>query len=513
MNLELATTGTWLARVLWVLDNVVVAYVALFFLVNFALLALAHGRVRRDLKAEHVRPAATGRGDRFLPTVTLLVPAYNEEVTIAESIRSLLRLDYPAYEIVICNDGSKDRTVEVLVREFDLVRVDLEDSGRLATARVRGFYERRGGLPPGVRRLLLIDKDNGGKADALNAAINLAQGDFVTSMDADSLLEPDALLRAVQPVALDPEGIVAIGAQVGLSNGSVVAGGRVEKLLLPRSWIARFQVVEYMRSFVQGRTALSALNSVLILSGVFALMRRDLVLAVGGYLTKHMRSRLGIQYCSEGAHTVCEDMEVVVRLHRYLLDKGLPGRVVSLPFPVAWTEAPENYRDLGKQRARWYRGLLEVLSYHRAMMLRPRFAQVGLFSLPYQLFFEALAPVLESVGYVLLVLTLALGALSPAALVVFLAFATALNLALSSLSVVLAIYSERGSTVRAKGVSLFPYAHLRDVLTLVFAGFLSNFGYRQYLVLWQLRGLWDFLKGKKGWDKFARRGFATAAPA
>jgi cellulose synthase/poly-beta-1,6-N-acetylglucosamine synthase-like glycosyltransferase len=490
------------------LDTLIVAYVTLFFAINLVFVAISLRRIGGELAEEHVRPAMGREKDSFLPHVTLLVPAYNEEVTICESIRSLLRLRYPSFEVVICNDGSKDRTVEELLRAFHFVRTELEYDEQLAAAPIRGFYEVRGPLPAGLKRLLLIDKDNGGKADALNACINVAQGEYVTSMDADSLLTPDALLLAARRIVEDAEGVVAVGVQVGISNGSVVEDGRVVEMRLPKTWIGRFQIVEYMRSFAQGRVAFGVLRSLLVLSGVFALMRRDLVLAIGGFLTKRMQSRIGIEYCGAHAHTVCEDMEIVMRLHRYLLDKGLPGKVEILPFPTAWTEAPENYRDIGKQRSRWYRGLWEVLGHHRTMLFNPRFRQIGLFSLPYQLFFEALAPIVECAGYVVLLFTLALGVLSAKALLCFLALAAAVNLALSTLSVLLCIRSERGDATHPQGLSLFRYDRLRDVLVLLFAGFLSNVGYRQYLVAWQLKGLWDFIKGKQGWDKFARKGFA-----
>ena len=493
------------------LDACVVLYMASSFAINLAFVLLSHARIGRALRAEHLKPAMRSESSHFLPRVTLLVPAYNEEVTIVESVRSLLRLKYPAYEIIICNDGSKDKTLEVLRRAFRFVRTEIEYETRLACAHIEAFYESRMPLPPGLQRLLLIDKANGGKADALNAAINAAQGDFVTSVDADSLLTPDALLHAARPIGEEPEGVVAVGVQVGISNGSLVENGRVVEMRLPKSWLARFQIVEYMRSFAQGRVAFAALDSLLILSGVFALMRRDLVVAVGGFLTKGMRTRIGIEYCGPGAHTVCEDMEIVVRLHRYLLDKKLPGRVLVLPFATAWTECPENMKDLGKQRSRWYRGLLEVLGYHRAVLFRRRFGRIGLFSLPYQLFFEALAPLIELLGYLSLIVTAIAGILSPEALVTFLALAMASSLCLSTLSILLCIRSERAVDARADVISLFSYKRARDVLLLFVAGFVSNLGYRQYLVGWQLKGLYDFLKGRKGWDKFARKGFAPGA--
>lgn len=502
----------FVTALVFLFDLSVLVYALVYFCISMLLVVVSARYIARQLRTEQLRPALAAAHDRFLPTITLLVPAYNEEVTIVESLRSLLKLRYPSFEIVVCNDGSKDRTMQALLGAFDLVPVDLESSDRLGSAPVRASYALRSKLPAGLRRLILIDKENGGKADALNACINVARGDYVTSMDADSLLVPDALLLAARAIIDSREPVVAVGAQVGLSNGCRVEDGRVVDVRLPSTWIARFQVVEYMRSFAQGRTALAELDSLLVLSGVFAVMRRDLVISIGGFLTKRMRSRVGIQYCGTGAHTVCEDMEIVVRLRRYLLDKGLPGKIAILPFATAWTEAPENYRDLGKQRARWYRGLLEVLSYHRSILLRKRFGSTGLLALPYQVVFEALSPLLECLGVAGLLLSTVLGLVSVQAFVGFLCLAMAANLCLSTLSVLMCIRTESVVSGGAGGLSLFAYARTLDPLLLVASGFLSNFGYRQYIVFWQMRGLWDFLKRKEGWDKFARRGFAGAQP-
>ena len=497
------------AHIVTVIGTLIAAYVVVFFGINFWFLALSALRIRRLLLRDQVRSSVRDRASPFLPPLSLLVPAFNEEVTCVDSIRSLLRLDYPAYEVIVCNDGSEDRTVELLTSAFGFVRTDVNYHPTLGTAPVRGLYQATCPLPPNVLRLILIDKANGGKADALNAAINAAEGVYVSSMDADSVLEPDALLRAMQTVADDPLRVVAIGTQIGVSNGSIVERGEVKDLRLPDTWIARFQVAEYMRSFTQGRTALGRVNALLILSGVFALLRRDLVVAAGGFLTRHVRGRLIEEYCGAGAHTVCEDMEVVVRLHRYLLDRGREGRVTFLPHPAAWTEVPEVYRDLGKQRGRWYRGLLEVLWYHRAMMFRRRYGRIGMFALPYQLVFEAAAPVLEIAGYVMVPLTIALGLLSVSHAIALLCLAMALNVLLTTLSV---LASVRGpGRVREGARGLFGYRRMRDVAVLAFTGVVSSFGYRQFLVWWQLKGLRDFLRGRKEWDKVARKGFASTA--
>ncbi len=499
------------AGLIAVFDVIVVVYLVLFFGLNTWFASIAWRRIGRHLQRDSWHPPETDEHNPFMPLLSLLVPAYNEEVTCVDSVRSLLSLRYPAYEIIICNDGSKDSTVEVLIEAFKFVRTDINYEGRLGTAAVRGLYRATCELPKNIKRLVLIDKANGGKADALNASINASQGVFVSSMDADSLLEPTALLRAMQVIADEPNKVIAVGVQVGLSNGSVVEDGEVVELRMPKTWIARFQIVEYMRSFGQGRTALGDLNALLILSGVFALMRRDLLVECGGFLTKHLDSKLVAEYCGVGSHTVCEDMEVIVRLHRYLLDKGRTGKVAILPHPVAWTEAPEVYGDLGKQRGRWYRGLLEVLRYHKAMFWRRRYRRIGMFSLPYQFLFEALAPVLESLGYIVVPLALAAGLLSIGHLLAFLGLALAYNLALTVASIVMCVRWQRAGPAQSR--ALFRYPRAGDNLRLLVAAILANFGYRQFLVYWQLVGLKDFLKGRKDWDKFARKGFQKQGSA
>jgi len=501
-----------LLAVLVILDGLVLVYFAIYAIVNLTLLLISSRVVPRELK----RSAIFDGGDRdgndttFYPLVSLIVPAYCEEVTIVENIRSLLRLDYPRFEIIVVNDGSSDRTVELTVDAFRMMRSEVDYDPHLATMPINGFYRATVDLPEKIERLVMLDKENGGKADAINAGINASQGAYVASMDADSLLMDDALKRVIQPILDDPNRMVACGGQVALSNGCRVENGRLAEIVYPRSWIARFQVVEYMRSFTQSRTALGAHNALLILSGVFAVFQRQALIAAGGFLTRHMLSRLGREYCGVGSETVCEDMEVLVRLHRYLIEHDRTGRADCLPFPLAWTEAPEIWQHLGKQRNRWYRGLWEVLSLHRKMMFNPRYGKIGMFSLPYQLLFEALAPLLETIGYVVVPLSVVTGILSIKALVSFMAFALAFNLLLSAGSVYVSIRRMRMRGTRDE-LALLGYSGLKTLPLLVFAGLLSNLGYRQYLIWWQLKGLKDFLAGRKSWDKFARKGFSPAS--
>jgi cellulose synthase/poly-beta-1,6-N-acetylglucosamine synthase-like glycosyltransferase len=500
-----------LKDILLVLDAIVVAYFLGYAATNLVLLIISAVHVRRTLEMAQAAVRRDDRVEAFAPDISLLVPAYNEEVTIVQSVRSLLRLNYPHYEIVIVNDGSKDRTVEVLKEAFGFVRSDIDVNDTLGTARVRGLYRSTMELPPSVKRMVLVDKENGGKADAINAGINASQGTYVATMDADSLMVDEALRAGIQPILDDPNHVVAVGGQIALSNGCKVVDGKVLEVNLPGTWIARFQVVEYMRSFTQSRTALGQFNALLILSGVFALIQRQTLVAAGGFLTKHIRSRVSREYVGAHADTVCEDMEVVVRLHRFLMENQRVGRVVFLPQPTSWTEAPEEYTSLGKQRSRWYRGLLEVLWFHRRMMFNRRYGRIGLFSLPYQLLFEALAPVLETLGYLVVPLSWAAGLLDGLAMASFLAFAIGFNLLLSAGSVLAAIARVR-LPGRLTDRALFDYRGAKTILVLVFAGLLSNLGYRQYLLWWQLKGLRDWLKGRKSWDKFSRKGFQGTGP-
>ena len=274
------------------------------------------------------------------PPISLLVPAYNEEATIRTSIRSMLQLEYPDFELVVINDGSPDRTMDVLVREFGLVPYPGAVRIALPHASVRGIY--RSTRHPNLR---VIDKDNGGKADALNAGINLARHGLFCAVDADSILQRDSLLRLVRPF-LDDGRTVAAGGTVRIANGSRVRGGYLEQAGIPRNWLARFQIVEYLRAFLFGRLGWTSMNAVLIISGAFGLFDRRRVVDAGGY--RH--------------DTIGEDMELVVRLHRYHRERSIPYRITYVPDPVCWTEAPEDIGTLGRQRSRWQRGLSESLA-------------------------------------------------------------------------------------------------------------------------------------------------------
>ncbi len=485
-----------------------ILYFCIFYLINLFFLVVAVCDVRRRVISRGYEGNDIAMSSPFTPPLSVLVPAFNEEKTIVESVRSLLKLKFPRLEIVIINDGSTDRTMDVLKRAFHMKRVDVNYVDRITTAPVRACYISKADLPDYIQRFVLIDKENGGKADALNAGINASFCPYFVSIDADSIIDEAALLQAFRTI-LDNNDIVAIGGQVAIVNDSVVQKGKVIQPRLPKKWIVRFQIVEYIRSFSMGRTALSRLQSILIISGVFGVFNKDLVQKVGGYLTKNITSKIAAEYTGNSVETVCEDMEIIVRIQRYIKEKKLNKRVAYVPHPLAWTEAPEDLASLSKQRNRWQRGLIETMLYYRKMLFNKNYGRIGLFAFPYFFIFELIGAPVEMMGYITLPVLFYLDNLNYTYLFLFIFFAIVLGILLSVLSVIMSVWPEKTSETDITGKSLLYFQDFREIIVLVFAAIIENLGYRQLTVWWRMKALVDFIKGKKGWDKFERKGFES----
>jgi len=413
------------------------------------------------------------------PTISILAPAYNEEATIEVSLRALLALHYPSLEVIVISDGSKDKTVQVLIEKFDLVPVKTIYERKIETKPARTLY--RSSTYPG---LVVVDKENGGKADALNVGLSFARGELVCAMDADTLIEQDGLQRMVRPFLYATD-VVATGGTIRVVNGSQVKHGRVEKTAVPTNLLAGVQVVEYLRAFLFGRLGWNRLGGNIIISGAFGLFQREAVLNAGGYLHD----------------TVGEDMELVVRLKRLSYEKGGPGKIAFVPDPVAWTEVPESRKVLGRQRDRWHRGLADVLWRHRRMLLNPRYGATGLVVYPYYAFVELLAPVVEAVGLLGLVFGLVFGVVDWTFAGLFYLTAYGLGTALTAFTLIL------------EDLSFHRYNSFRDRALLFWWALLENMGYRQLTVWWRLRGLWKFIRGRKDWGAMERKGFKLAPVA
>lgn len=407
--------------------------------------------------------------------ISVLLSAYNEESNIVESVKSLCQLDYPDYEIVVVNDGSTDSTLKRLIESFGLERINSVYRPILETAGVRGFY-----VNPEVPNLVVIDKVHSGKADSLNAGINVSRAPYFCSVDADSILEKDSLTRLMRPIIEEPEVVKATGGIVRIVNGSVVRDGKLVEVRLPEDSLSRLQVVEYIRSFLFGRAGLSALDSLLVISGTFSMFHKKTVIAVGGYSTD----------------TVTEDMELVVRLHRHFLKTKQKYRINFVPDPICWTEAPKTFAALSKQRRRWHAGLGESISLHLPMVFNPRYGRIGLFAMPYQLLVEFFGPFIETAGYAVVILSFFTGIIDERFFMLFLIMAVAVGVFFSTAAILLEEMTYRR------------YPRLKDLLVLLFYGVIENFGYRQLVAFWRTRAVIRFiLPGKKRWEHIKKHGF------
>lgn len=443
-------------------------------LVYLAQLVLAALALARTPPVERTRTLWQRYSD-VTPPVAVIAPAYNEEKTIVENVRSLLALHYPNFEVILVNDGSTDGTLATLIRTFELAPVERSYDRAVQHQDLRGLYG--SARHP---RLLVVDKLNGGKADALNAGINLARSPLFCSIDADSILEADALLRAVRPFIEDPERMVAVGGTIRIANGCRISAGRVTAVGIPRNWLALFQVVEYIRAFLMARLAWSRIGTLTLISGAFGMFRRQYAVAVGGY--------------SRG--TVGEDLELVVKLHRHMRDQGLDYRIEFVPEPVCWTEVPETWRMLARQRTRWHRGALETFFKHRDMLFAPAYGRIGFIGFGHMLVIDVIGPIVEVLGYVLIPLLWAAQLISLGHLLAFVAVTFVFGIFISVCSLIL------------EELELKRFPRTSHLLMLTLAAVLENFGYRQINNLWRLRALWQYLRGNSEWGAMARVGFS-----
>jgi cellulose synthase/poly-beta-1,6-N-acetylglucosamine synthase-like glycosyltransferase len=444
------------------------------------LIAAAHTR------RAHRIPTESALEDLFAnpltPGVSVLVPAYNEEKSIISSVQAVLALRYPLLEMVIAEDGSTDDTFETLRTEFDLVPCPRVPAGTVATiGPVRSVHISRD------RRIIVVRKENvGRRGDALNVALEYARYPLVCMIDADSVMERDALLQVVRPFMDDPERVAATGGAIRPINGCPTDRGQILEKRAPKGWTARIQVVEYLRSFLLGRVGWSAFNSLMIISGAFGLFRRDLVVEIGGLTSA----------------SLAEDADLVNSLHRRLRDDDRDYRIVFVPHPVCWTEVPEDLKVLGRQRRRWSHGLFQVMWRFRSMIGNPRYGRVGLLLLPYYVVFELLSPLVEVLGLVAVVAAFALGILNTTGAVLYALAAVGFGVLLSIVAIVV------------DELTYQTYRRWSDFAVLVAAALLENIGFRQLHALWRLRGLWSGIRGSNGeWGEMTRVGFTDAKAA
>ena len=403
--------------------------------------------------------------------ISLLIPAYNEEENIVANIKSLMKMDYPEFEIVVVNDGSTDKTHQYIVEAFELYEIESAMKTFIPTKEVRGVY-----YNTKYPNLIYIDKENGGKSDALNAGINASSYPLFACLDADSRIEPNALLKLSIEFLKNAETIVA-GGLVRIANGFKIKDGQVQGFSMPQKMVERFQIVEYYRSFLSGRVGWGAINSILIVSGAFGVFKKQAVIEVGGYKT----------------NTIGEDMEIIVRLHRYMKEHKRKYKIIFCEDSVCWTQGPMSASDIRSQRRRWQIGLLDTLLSHKALLLNPLYGLVGLFAVPYNWIFELLGCVVEVLGYFIIPFSLVMGELNIFFFVMYFLLAVLLGVIMSIGSLILELHTRKSAMTAKQCLELSLYA------------ILENFGYRQMISIFRVEGILKYRKLRKTWGKIKRK--------
>ncbi|MCL2319814.1 MAG: glycosyltransferase family 2 protein [Treponema sp.] len=427
------------------------------------------GYIKKTRRCEYRLMGAS----RNMAPISVLIPAFNEEAAIVECIKSMLNSNYTNFEVLVINDGSKDKTLDTILGAFSLHKITYPARERLATKEVRGIY-----YNPDFPRLRLIDKEHGGKSDALNAGINLSRCPYFVTVDADCLLEEDALLRLAMGF-MQNKYTIAAGGMIRLVNGCSTLNGKVTEKALPQTIWPLFQTVEYFRSFLVGRIWWNSLNSLLTLSGAFAAFQKEPVIQAGGYTPG----------------SIGEDMDVVVKLHRYMRSKQFKYRVAFLPDPVCWTRAPESLDQLYYQRRRWQMGLIEVLARYRKMLFNPQYGLVGMLAMPCHVLFEMASPAVELLGYVMVPLAWYFGFVSLNALILFFTASVGFGVIVSLGSLLAEDFTKSNGIKAPEGFRL------------ALAGIAENFFFRQITVFFRLRGILSYRKYKSDWGLSKRRRF------
>lgn len=409
----------------------------------------------------------------YIPSLSIIVPCYNEALTIVDNIKSLLRSEYREFQLVIVNDGSTDETMEVLRKEFQLQRVDMSYKEEIKTKKVNNIY-----LSTLDDKIIVLDKEQGGKADALNSGINISKYSMITAIDADSIIESDSLLRIVRPFIENPD-VVVSGGIVRPINDSVINKGFIEKIKLGKKSIVRFQIVEYLRAFLFGRIGFGEVNALMIISGAFGVFKRKVIIEAGGYT----------------ANTIGEDMELIVKIHRMMKETGEKYKIVFEPWAVCWTQVPEDMKTLKNQRKRWQKGLMDTMLYHKSMLFNLKYGTVGLIGMPYFFFIEMLGPVIEITGYIFFLISLWYGNISYEFAIIFFSFAVLYGIFLSIGAILLDEYNFKKST------------SISDYIILVIYSILENFGYRQITTYWRFIAFWQYKIRDNKWGVMKRTRF------
>jgi cellulose synthase/poly-beta-1,6-N-acetylglucosamine synthase-like glycosyltransferase len=462
-----------LTRVIYTFAWFIAIFMVFVILFYTSILMISVFQLRREYQLDRKQAYEDYLNDYNSKPISIIVPAYNEEAGIIPSVRSLLSINYPSFEIIVVNDGSKDLTLEKMIEHYNMVEINKVIRKQVNTKEIKKIYQSK--LLP---YLYLIDKDNGGKADALNVGLNFSHFPYVCSLDGDSVLESDAFLKVMKPIIDSNEQVIASGGSIRIANGCHIENGTIIKVGLSSNPLVIMQIIEYLRAFLMGRVGLSKHNLLLIISGAFGVFSKHWVFQAGGYKTD----------------TVGEDMELVVRIHRIIKENKLDKKIVYVPDPVCWTEVPESLTYLRRQRNRWHRGLFESLWNHRKLTFNPKYGSIGFISFPYFWIVEFLGPLVELSGYLFIIFSLFFGGVY-IELAILIYFLSCLYGSFYSMAAVL-----------LEEWSLRRYPKIGQILKLFLYSLTETLWYRPLTVFWRCEGIWQTIRGETGWGEMKRKG-------
>ena len=473
---------TWQKFIFDLFTYGILLYSVLLLFFYFFIGIYSIGEIKRYLRKNSFTDFRILAASEQLPGISILAPAYNEGMNIIENVRSLLSIHYNTLELIIINDGSKDDSLKKLITVYDLYKTNIFINKQIATKKVKGVYKSNN---PVFNKLIVVDKENGGKADALNVGVNLARFGYIVCVDVDCVLEQDAMLKMIKPFLEETKvRVIASGGVIRIANDCKVENGKLMEINLPKKYLARVQTVEYIRAFLLGRMAWTRLNGLLLISGAFGAFDKEIVIKCGGYNTK----------------TVGEDMELIVRMRRYMEENKLPYKVTFIPDPLCWTEAPDNYKILGRQRNRWTRGTIETLWTHRIMFFNPKYGLLGMVSYPYWFFFEFLAPVIEFIGMAGFTIFAFYGLIQWALFFTLLACILSFGFLYSVFAILMEVLTYN------------QYKNKNDILKLVATAFFEPFVFHPFVVWSAIKGNIDYLRNRSSWGEMTRHGLSSKQP-
>lgn len=464
-----------------IFETFILFYAISIFSIYFWLAIVSAKELRRNFHDAKITNFEAVISSPFAPMITVIAPAYNESLTIVENIKALLALYYPSFEIIVVNDGSKDDSLEKTIEAFDLEKIPFVIDYKIPCKEVTGVYKSR---KKAFNNLTVISKINGGKADALNSGINVARGEYFISIDVDSIIDPYALQKLIKPFFEETDKkVIATGGVIRIANSCKIEDGQLIEINVPNEFLPRCQVIEYNRAFLMGRLAWSRLDGLLLISGALGMFDKEVVIGCGGYYTK----------------TVGEDMELVVRMRKYMVGKNEKYKVAYISDPLCWTEAPSSLKVLGSQRNRWTRGTIDTLFLHWDVFLNRKFGFMGMVSHPFWVFYEWLAPIIEFVGVLYFIAIALLGEPNWPFFYIMVFFVYFFSITFSTYAILF------------DHMAYHRYKKKWMIIKLILTAWVEPVLFHPLVVYWALRGNYDyFVRKKKAWGNMSRVGFAKS---